>query len=74
MLEILRETWKRYFNNLWACVVVYKHVTQFDGVSTWAKFEGHHRCPMLKYLPFLMYCEVCCCLHVKQVVYKHLNT
>ena len=22
-----------------------------------------------KYLPFIMYCEVCCCLHI-----KHLNT
>ena len=25
------------------------------------------------YLPFVMYCEVCCCLHVKYIVYKHVN-
>ena len=34
-------------------------------VSTWAKFDGHiyHGYPVMqKYLPFIMYCEVCCCL------------
>ena len=25
------------------------------------------------YLSFIMYCEVFCCLHVKYVVYKHVN-
>ena len=26
------------------------------------------------YLPFIMYCEVCCCcLHVKCIDYKHVN-
>ena len=37
-----------------------------DGVSTWAKFDGHIY-PVIrqKYLPFIMYFEVCCCLHVK---------
>ena len=47
-----------------------------DDVSTWAKFEGHiyHECPMQKYFPFIMYCEVSCCLHLKEIVYKHLNT
>ena len=28
---------------------------------------------MQKYLPFIIYCEVCCGLHVKQIVYKLLN-
>ena len=50
-------------------VVVYKHITQVsDVVSTWAKFDGHiyHGYPVMqKYLPFIMYYEVCCCLHVK---------
>ena len=46
-----------------------------DGVSTRAKFDGHI-CPVImqKYIsPFIMYCEVCCCLHVKCIVYKHVN-
>ena len=43
-----------------------------DGVSTWAKFDVH--IIMQKYIsPFIMYCEVCCCLHVKYIVYKHVN-
>ena len=37
-----------------------------DEVSTWAKFDGHNY-PVIvqKYLHYIMYCEVCCCLHVK---------
>ena len=27
-----------------------------------------------KYFPFIMYCEVCCSLQIKQIVYKHMNT
>ena len=43
-----------------------------EGVSTWAKFDGRiYPVIMQKYLPFFMYCEVCCCLHI---VYKHVNT
>ena len=43
-------------------------------VSTWAKFDGHiyHGYPVMpKYLPFIMYCEVCCCLHVK--TFEHMS-
>ena len=48
--------------------IFYFLVNVSGGVSTWAKCEGHiyHRCPMLKYLPFIMYCEVCCCLQKKK--------
>ena len=26
-----------------------------------------------KYLPFIMYCEICCSLQIKQTVYKHMT-
>ena len=29
---------------------------------------------MENYLPFIIYYEVCCCLHIKWIVYKHVNT
>ena len=28
---------------------------------------------MQKYFPIIMYYEVCCCLYIKQLVYKHFN-
>ena len=49
-----------------------KHLS--DGVSTWAKFDDHIYL-LYKNLPFIMYYGVqCFCLHVKYIVYKHLNT
>ena len=50
-----------------------------DGVSTWAKFDGHifHKyvsCYMQKYLPFIMVMGVYrCCLQVKYIVYKYFD-
>ena len=62
---IWRETCKIH---LWVYVVVYKFSCKHggDGVGTWTKFDGHiYPVIMQKYLPFITYCEVCCCLHVK---------
>ena len=50
-------------------VVFYKHVTVGgDGVSIWSKLDGCINIQalsssVLKYLPVIMYCKVCCCLH-----------
>ena len=49
------------------CLKIFNSVLSMvvDGVSTWAKLDGYI-CPVImqKYLPFIMCCEVCCCLHI----------
>ena len=77
MFEILRETYKSiliscghvllFTNEQLSCIQVR------DGVVLGQSITG----VLLYYAkvsPFIMYCEVCCCLHVKQIVYKHFNT
>ena len=70
VFEICRETFKIRFKAASVCFGL--HIIEFscrhggDGGSTWAKFDGNI-CPVIiqKYIPFILYCEVCCCLHVK---------
>ena len=55
------------------------YVVYSDGVSTWAKFDGHiyHEYPVIckSISPLLGIMGVhCCYLYVKYIVYKHLNT
>ena len=45
-----------------------------DGVSTWSKLMVIYMYLQVlctEVSSFVMYCEVCCCLHVKYIVYTH---
>ena len=77
VFEILEETWCECLSLLTNMSLKCKN--ESDGVSTWSKLYGRtykHYPVMCRslHLPIVMYCEVCCCLHVKCSVYKHLNT
>ena len=59
-----------------ACMLLFTNM-QFsckqsgEEVSTWANLMvvSYAKVP-----PFIIYYEVCCCLHIKYIVYKHVNT
>ena len=54
--------------------------TGSDGVSIWAKLDGYINTQAVsysvqKYFPIIMYCEVCCCLHINCLqIFKHMST
>ena len=66
MFEILGET--LFFHWLWV-LVVYNHVIVM-GLKL--EYHSYERNPVM--CINVMYCEICCCLHVKYTVDKYTNT
>ena len=71
-LRYLEKHINTFFNYLWVFVVVYKHNlnVNLEGMGlvlgqSWMVVQINGRilfCP-----PSIMYCEVCCCLHIHSV-------